>query len=133
MIPQQNRGILPLKSGLPGPRRVAVSGELFEIRAEFVLGQAKAVGLEFGGNRVAYDVAAGKLNGAAMTPVDGKVSLQVLADRPMLEVCGNDGAVYLTSGRRQQGGVSSVTAFASGGPARLIAFEVHELKSIWNP
>jgi fructan beta-fructosidase len=117
---------------VPGaPRKVAVSGELFEVRAEFVLGQAKAVGLDIGENRVAYDVAAGKLNGAGMTSVDGKVSMQVLVDRPMIEICGNDGAVYITSDRRKRGEVSSVTAFADGGPANLIAFEVHELKSIW--
>jgi alpha-L-fucosidase 2 len=117
---------------VPGaPRKVAVSGELFEVRAEFVLGQAKVVGLDIGGNRVTYDVAVGKLNGAAMTPVAGKVSMQVLIDRPMLEICGNNGAIYITSARRQRGEVATVTAFADGGPARLIALEVHELKSIW--
>ncbi len=113
------------------PRGVEVSGELFEIRAEFAVGQAKAVGLDFGGNRVTYDVAAGKLNGVGMTPVDGKVSMQVLVDRPMIEICGNDGAIYITSGRRRRGEVSSVKAFAHGGEAKLVFLEVHELKSIW--
>jgi fructan beta-fructosidase len=113
------------------PRKVAVAGELFEVRAEFVLGQAKSVGLDIGGNRVAYDVAAAKLNGTPMTPVDGKVSMQVLLDRPMIEICGNDGAVYITSGRGKRGGVESITAFADGGPATLVALDVHELKSIW--
>ena len=112
------------------PRKVAVSGELFEVRAEFVLGQAKAVGVDIGGNRVAYDVAAAKLNGTPMTSVDGKVSMQVLLDRPMIEICGNDGAVYITADRRRRGGVDSITAFADGGPAKLVALDVHELKSI---
>ena len=113
------------------PRKVAVSGELFEVRAEFVLGQAKVVGLDIGGNRVTYDVAAGKLSGTPLTAVGGKVSMQVLLDRPMIEICGNDGAIYITDDRGKRGEVASVTAFANGGPAKLIALEVHELKSIW--
>jgi len=113
------------------PRQVAAAGELLEVRAEFVLGQAKAVGLDIGGNRVTYDVAAGKLCGNPMTAVDGKISMHVLLDRPMIEICGNDGAVYITSGRGKRGEVSSVSAFADGGPATLNLLEVHELKSIW--
>jgi hypothetical protein len=66
-----------------------------------------------------------------MTPVDGKVSMQVIVDRPMIEVCGNAGAVYITSGRGKRGDVSAVKAFVDGGPAKLIALEVHELESIW--
>jgi len=108
-----------------------VSGELFEVRAEFEVGQARAVGVNIGGNHVMYDVDAGRLNGAPMSPVDGKVSMQVIVDRPMIEICGNDGAVYITSRREKRGDISSVEALAKGGPARLIAMEIHELKSIW--
>jgi fructan beta-fructosidase len=106
----------------PGaPRKVAVSGELFEVRAEFVLGRAKAVGLDIGGNRVTHDVA-----------VDGKVTMQVLIDRPMIEICINNGAIYITEDRGKRGAVASVSAFADGGPAKLVSMEIHELKSIWN-
>jgi fructan beta-fructosidase len=114
------------------PKSVAVSGELFEIRAEFALGQAKSVGLDIGGNRVAYDVAAKKLNGAPMAPVAGKVSMHVIVDRPMIEICGNDGAVYITSSRGKRGDVSAVKAFADGGAANLVSMEIHELESIWS-
>ena len=113
------------------PKTGAVSGELFEIRAEFAVGQANTVGLDIGGNRVVYDVAGKKLNGADMEPVDGKVSMQVIVDRPMIEICGNDGQVYITSGRGKRGDVSAVTAFAEGGKARLIRLDVYELESIW--
>ncbi|MEA3368315.1 MAG: GH32 C-terminal domain-containing protein, partial [Planctomycetota bacterium] len=113
------------------PKTVPVSGELFEIRAEFDVGQAKAVGLDIGGNRVAYDVAGKKLNGADMKPLDGKVSMQVIVDRPMIEICGNDGRVYITSGRGKRGDVSAVKAFAEGGKAKLIRLDVYELESIW--
>jgi fructan beta-fructosidase len=102
------------------PRTIAVSGELFEVRAEFVLGQAKMVGLDIGGNRVTHNVAA-----------DGKVTIQVLLDRPMIEICLNNGASYTTEDRAKRGAVASISAFAVGGPAILNSFEVHELKSIW--
>ena len=49
----------------------------------------------------------------------------------MIEICGNDGVVYITGERRTRGVVESVTAFANGGPATLTALDVHELKSIW--
>ena len=124
------------------PKAVAVSGELFDIRAVFALGQAKAVGLDIGGNRVSYDVTGNKLNfspyqghfkfnGADMKPVDGKVSMRVIVDRPMIEICGNDGRVYITSGRVKRGNVSAVKAFAEGGKAKLLKLEVNELESIW--
>jgi len=116
----------------PGsPKAVKVAGELFDIRAEFALGHARSVGLDIGGNRVVYDAVAGQLNGAPMQPVDGKVSMQVIVDRPMIEVCGNDGAVYITSGRPKRGGVATITAFADGGKARLVRLEAYELQSIW--
>ena len=117
---------------VPGsPKALAVSGELFEIGAEFALGDASTVGLDIGGNRVAYDVAGRTLNGAAMPPVDGKVAMQIIVDRPMIEICGNDGRVYITSGRGKRGDVSAVTAFADGGKAKLVRLDVYELESIW--
>jgi len=117
---------------IPGsPRSVAVSGELFEILAEFSVGEAKTVGLDIGGNAVTYDVAAGKLNGAEMAPVGGKVSMQVIVDRPMMEVCGNGGRVYITYPRAKRGNVTAVEAFADGGEARLMTLDVYEIESIW--
>ena len=80
---------------------------------------------------MAYDVAGKKLNGAPMAPVDGKVTMQVIVDRPMIEICGNDGAVYITSSRPKRGDVSAVKAFADGGKATLLSIEIHELESIW--
>ncbi len=67
-----------------------------------------------------------------MNPVDKKVSTQIIVDRPMVEVCGNDGAVYTTSGRGKKGEVSDVKALAEGGAAKRVSLEIHEPKSIWN-
>ncbi|MHC4202409.1 MAG: glycoside hydrolase family 32 protein, partial [Planctomycetota bacterium] len=60
-----------------GSVSLPVSGELFDVRATFEIGNATSLGLDIGGNRVTYDVGGKKLNGAQMEPVDGKVTIQV--------------------------------------------------------
>ena len=110
---------------------LTVSGDLFDIRATFELRTADTVGLSIGGERVFYDVAGNNLNGAAMKPVRGTVSLQVLVDRPSLEICGNNGRVFITKPRDEKGDVSTIRAFADGGDARLLRLEVNELQSVW--
>lgn len=108
-----------------------VSGDLFDITATFQIGAATMVGLDLGGERVTYDVNEENLRDASLKPKDGKVTIRVLVDRPMLEIIGNDGQVYITTPRQVYGGLSSVRAFAQGGEAHLVNLEVHELKSIW--
>ena len=44
---------------------------------------------------------------------------------------GNDGRIYITSGREERGNVSAVKAFAEGGQAELTKLDVYELESIW--
>jgi fructan beta-fructosidase len=112
------------------PVSVKTKDQLFDVLATFEIDSAGQVGLDIGGERVVYDVAAAKLNQAVLKPVDGKVTVRVLVDRPMMEIIGNDGRVYITQPRKPEE-VSSIQAFAAGGTARLIKLEVHELDSIW--
>jgi fructan beta-fructosidase len=114
------------------PVEIAVEGELLDVRAAFEVGEAKVVGLDVGGNRIAYDVAARKLQGADLSPVEGRVEIRALVDRPMLEVIGNRGRVVITSPREKRGPVDAIRAFSEGGTARLVSLRVAELKSIWN-
>lgn len=108
-----------------------VEREILDIRATFAVGDAERVGLDVGGERITYDVSGFKLNGAPLEPVDGRISLQVLVDRPMLEIIGNEGRVVITKPRERAGEVPSVRAFADGGSATLIGLDVYELNSIW--
>lgn len=112
------------------PVRMKTAGQLFDIRATFRLDNAGQIGLDIGGERIIYDVGAGTLNEAALKPVDGKVTVRVLVDRPMMEIIGNRGRVYITR-PRQAGEVDVIQAFADGGDARLVEMEVNELASIW--
>ncbi len=114
------------------PVDVAVGNQLLDIRATFDIEKAREVGLDIGGNLIRYDVAAAKLNEAQLKPESGRVMVQVLVDRPMLEICGNAGRVVITSPRTKLGDISRVRAFANGGEAKLVNLDVYELKSIWS-
>ncbi len=105
--------------------------ELFDLHASFELGDAERVGLEFGGHRVVYDAKAQQLNEAPLKPIDGRIHLQILADRPIVEVCGNEGRVYITAPRNSGEQSETIKAFAEGGNARLIRADLHRLQSIW--
>ena len=113
------------------PATAKVKGELFDIRATFDVGDASEVGLDIGGEIVAYSVLQEKLFDAPLKPVDGKITIQVLVDRPMIEVIGNNGRVYITLPRNAKGDVSCIKAFAKSGEAKLLNLEVYEMKSIW--
>lgn len=113
------------------PAVLHVSGQAFEVRATFEVNTAKRLGVDIGGNVVAYDTAAGELNNAEMASVDSQIKLRILIDRPIMEICGNDGAVFITSERSNKENIRSIKAFADGGAARLVQFEVYEMESIW--
>jgi formylglycine-generating enzyme required for sulfatase activity len=67
-----------------------------------------------------------------MKPVDGKITLQVLVDRALREIVGNGGRVYISgAGPGKKVDVKNISVTATGGDAKLVAFEAHELKSIW--
>ena len=114
------------------PVALNTAGDIFDIRATLEIGDATHVGLDIGGNLVTYDVRQSRLNGAELKPIDGRVRFQVLVDRPLLEIVGNNGRVYITQRREKIGDLESVKAFARGGDAKLVQLEVIELQSIWN-
>jgi len=111
--------------------KLNVSGDIFDVTATFKLGNAKVLGLDIGGNRIEYNAEEGRLQDAPLKPVDGKVTIRVLVDRPMMEIIGNNGRVYITRPREKKGKVETIEAFASGGTAQLVQIEANELKSIW--
>jgi len=117
----------PLTPGKPVAMKT--SGALFDIRAEFELGKAKSVGLEIDGKPAAtFDTASGKLNGAMpLTPIDGRIVIRILIDRPMMEIFANNGEQIMTSPYKNDLNIESVKAFCLGGVAKLVSMEVHQL------
>jgi fructan beta-fructosidase len=109
--------------------------ELVEVQAEFEVGAARAFGLVVRGVRIAYDAAAATLTAAgvaaAAEPEGGRIRLQVLADRAMVEVFVNDGAAALYLPVIPDPADLAVRVFAEGAPVRLARVEVAALASIW--
>ena len=110
---------------------LAVESDLLDVRLSVEVGTASAIELRLSGRTIKYDVAAGKLNDVPLSPVDGQISIQVLADRSLTEIIGNDGRVFISSGGPAKQEPSDVIVKAIGGNARLLSLEAHELKSIW--
>ena len=108
-----------------------MSGQLFDVEATFELDTASFVGLDLGGNRIAYDVKGQTWQDAPTPPIDGCVTVRVLLDRSQLEVWGNNGAVVISDERRVYGDVTNITVFAEGGAAKLIDLKAYELNSAW--
>jgi sucrose-6-phosphate hydrolase SacC (GH32 family) len=125
-----NRHIKPGES-----RALGVSGELFDMAAEFEVQQAHAFGIRVRGESVRYDVGGKRLTvlgrSAPLSPENGRIKLRILVDRTSIEVFGNDGRVVLTSCFLPTDDNKDVSMFAEGGRARLVAAEIHPLQSIW--
>jgi sucrose-6-phosphate hydrolase SacC (GH32 family) len=124
---------LPLKAG-DDPLK-DISGDLFDIRMEFEPGDAEEVKLNIRGTPVVYDVKKklvaflGKT--AKLEPIEGKVKLQVLVDRPSIEVFGTDGRFSMSSCFLPPSGDKKISLSAKGGTAQVKSLEVWELKSAW--
>ena len=123
-----------------------VKGNLFDIDAEIDLGDADEVGFEINGFPVTYKVKENLLIGgegkegnefsagetvATLKPIDGKIRLRMLVDRPSVEIYANDGLVYMPMGAVRDLNNKSLKVYAKGGSAHIQKLTVHELKRIW--
>ncbi len=113
-----------------------VEGELFDIRAEIEVRDARAVGFAVRGEKIHYDVNAQELSclekSAPLQLSDGRIELQILIDRTSIEVFGNDGRVSLCSCFLPDVASRNLKIYASGGDARIISLSVYELESAWS-
>ena len=114
----------------------ALSGELWDIEAEFEIGDAAAFGLRVRGAEVRYDAAAQTLTSlgrtAPLKPRNSRVKLRLLADRTSLEVFGNDGQISLTSCFLPAPNEKGLAVFAEGGAAKLVSLTAFPLRSALN-
>ena len=114
------------------PIRFATDGQLYDIVVDVEPGDAREVILRFGGNQVRYDVAGGKLDEMPLKLDDGRLRFRVITDRPMYEVCGGEGAVYKTSGRKGAGEpIDAIELSVGGREATIHELNVYPMRSIW--
>jgi fructan beta-fructosidase len=112
-----------------------IRGELLDIRTEIELGNAAQVGFTIRGEKIQYNVAEAKLSclekSASLSPIDNRITLQILVDRTSIEVFGNDGRVSMCSCFLPDLENTNIAIYASGGEAEIISLDVYELRSAW--
>jgi fructan beta-fructosidase len=112
-----------------------VQGELFDIAAEIVLGDAQKVGLDVRGQTIEYAVGAKQLTAlgrkAPLEPLAGCIRLRILVDRTSVEVFGNEGRVSLATCFVPAPENKGLSIHAVGGTAKAASLRVWELKSVW--
>ena len=112
-----------------------LSGDLFDIHAEFDLGDAAEVGFRVRGEPIVYSAKDRTISclgkSAELAPEDGRVSLRVLVDRASLEVFSGDGRLSMTSCFLPRPESREIELHCAGGSARIISLRAHELKSSW--
>ena len=113
-----------------------VVGDLFDIDAEFDIGEADEFGFQLNGLPVAYNVESNELycgnREVELEPIDGKIRLRILVDRVSIEIFANDGRVYMPIRAIHRGEKRGIEVFTKGGTTRIRSLKVHKLKSIWN-
>ena len=112
-----------------------VKGDLFDVDAEFAVGDAKEIVFTFRGQTVRYQVAEKSLQvidaKTGLAPIGGRVKLRILVDRTSIEVFGNDGQISSTNAFVTDPDLKNISLTAVGGTAKMVKLDVYELKSVW--
>ncbi|MBI5687940.1 MAG: glycoside hydrolase family 32 protein [Verrucomicrobia bacterium] len=127
-------GARTLKDGDANPF-VGVSGELFEVRADFAPSADTTVTFNVRGVEIAYDAAKQELvvnNHRAPAPLrNGRQRLIIYADRTAFEVFASDGLACVPMPVIPKAEDRSLTLSIKGGAAQFTSLEAHELRSAW--
>jgi sucrose-6-phosphate hydrolase SacC (GH32 family) len=112
-----------------------VRGDLFDLRAQFTVGNKGEVRFAIRGVPVVYDAAKQELvckdRRNRLSPVDGKIRLQILADRTSLEIFGNDGLLYMPMAAGFLPQDYSLALTAADATVQFDSLEVYDLQSVW--
>ena len=112
-----------------------VSGDLFDIGAEFELMDADELGFNIRGETVSYSAKEHAVSclgkSAPLNPVQGRIRLRILVDRTSLEVFGNDGRISMTSCFLPKPSDRSLEIFVKNGAVGIVSLRVYPLRSAW--
>jgi sucrose-6-phosphate hydrolase SacC (GH32 family) len=113
----------------------AVSGELFDINAEFIIGEGKEFGFVIHGKQIRYNrdnlqLTCGNLI-AKLSPVDGKIRMRILVDRVSIEIFANNGRIYMPVSAIPTQDEKGINVYTSGGNTTASSIKINELRSIW--
>jgi len=112
-----------------------VYGEAFDVDTRFQPGTATNVTFNLRGTSVIYDCVAQTITCNEITqplaPANGVIHLQMLVDRGLIEIFGNDGLLYMPMRVSPVPGMQTVSLTAAGNGAKLNALTMHNLGSAW--
>jgi len=124
-----------LKPGQKILSNVGVVGELFDIDAEFQVGDSDEFGFLINGFQVKYNVEKKELScegeKASLKPINGKIHLRILVDRVSIEIFANEGRVYMPIRAVPGPDERGLEVFTKGGNTGITSLKIYELKSIW--
>jgi fructan beta-fructosidase len=114
----------------------AVGGELFDIDAQFEIGDADEFGFLIYGFPVKYNVDKRELScgrpKTRLKPTHGTIRLRILVDRASIEIFANHGRVYMPIRAIHTEDERRLEVFSKGDSTKIRSLTVHELKSIWS-
>jgi fructan beta-fructosidase len=112
-----------------------IRGDLFDLRAQFKVGDQGEVRFAIRGVPVVYDAAKQELvckdHRNPLRPVDGKVRLQILVDRTSLEIFGNDGLLYMPMAAGFSPQDQSLALTVADATVHFDTLEAYELQPVW--
>jgi len=112
-----------------------VSGDLFDINAEFELMDGDEFGFSIRGEAVSYSVKEHTISclgkSAPLSPVQGRIRLRILVDRTSLEVFGNDGRVSMTSCFLPKLSDRTLETLTKNGAVKIVTLRVYPSRSAW--
>ena len=112
-----------------------ISGDLFDIDAQFELIDAAEFGFKIRGETITYSVKDKAISclgkSAPLSPIEGRIQIRILVDRASLEVFGNDGTISMTSCFLPKVRDRAIGTFAKGGSIKIVSMHVYSLRSAW--
>jgi len=112
-----------------------IRGDLFDLRAQFTVGDKGDVRFVIRGVPVVYDALKQELvckdRRNPLRPVDGKIRLQILVDRTSLEIFGNDGFLYMPMAAGFSPEDHSLALTVPNTAVHFDSLEAYELQSVW--
>ena len=114
----------------------AVQTPFFDLHAVIEIGTATEITLDLRGTPFVIDVKKQKLaSGKASMPMpirEGRIDLRVLSDHSLIEFFSDDGFKFGAFQHLPNAEVCRAPKLiASGGEAKIVSLDLHELKSVW--
>lgn len=115
------------------PHRIQLGQAGFDLQAEFTVGNASAVCLKIRGEEICFDAAEQTLRCGDKVvpcdPIDGRLTLRILADRGSVEVFVDDGRVAISHGALLDPAAPAITLTGSGATAASVT--AYPMRSAW--